>query len=68
VSLQERTIARGTYVRPATARVARDYILDPRDLRKAIPLPPAGFNPVAGNRSWRVFKRCAPDVRVLRGE
>jgi len=68
VSLQERTIARGTYARPATARVARDYILDPRDLRKAIPLPPAGFNLVAGNRSWRVFKRCAPNVRVLRGE
>ena len=35
---------------------------------KAIPPPPAGFNLVAGNRSWRVFKRCAPDVRVLRGE
>lgn len=68
VSLQERTIVRGAYAQPATARVARDYILDPRDLRKAIPPPPPGFNLVAGNRSWRVFKRCAPDVRVRRGE
>ena len=60
VSLQERTIARGAYARPATARVARDYVLDPRDLRKAIPPPPPGFGLVAANRSWRVFERCAP--------
>ncbi len=68
VSLQEHSITRGAYARPTTARVAHDYILDPRDLDKAIPPPPPGFNLVAGNRSWRVFKRCAPDVRVLRGE
>ncbi len=59
VSLQERTIARGAYARPATARVARDYVLDPRDRDKAIPPPPPGFRLVAGNRSWRVFQDCA---------
>lgn len=59
VSLQARSIARGAYARPATARVARDYVLDPRDLRKAIPPPPPEFRLVAANRSWRVFRRCA---------
>lgn len=68
VSLQERTIARGQYARPATPQVARDYVLDRRDRDKAIPPPPPGFNPVAGNGSWQVYKRCAPDVRILRGE
>ena len=59
VSLQERSIVRGAYARPATARVARDYVLDPRDRRKAIPPPPPGFRLAAANRSWRVFRRCA---------
>lgn len=68
VSLQERTIARGQYARPATPQVARDYVLDRRDRDKAIPPPPPGFNLVAGNESWQVYKRCAPDVRILRGE
>ena len=60
VSLQERAIARGAYARPATARVARDYVLDPRDRDKAIPPPPPGFTLAAANRSWRVFRACAP--------
>ena len=59
VSLQERSIVRGAYARTATARVARDYVLDPRDRRKAIPPPPPGFRLAAANRSWRVFRRCA---------
>jgi hypothetical protein len=60
VSLQERTIARGAYARPATAGVARDYVLDPRDRDKAIPPPPPGFTLVAANDSWRVFRNCVP--------
>ena len=68
VSLQARPIARGAYARPATPQVARDYVLDRRDRERAIPPPPPGFNLVAGNESWQVYKRCAPDVRILRGE
>ncbi len=59
VSLQRGPIARGAYVRPATADVARDYILDRRDLRKVVPLPPPGFGLAGGNESWLVFTRCA---------
>ena len=57
-SLQRGTIAGGSYVRPATPAVAHDYILDRRDLRKLVPLPPAGFRLAGGNRSWLVFQRC----------
>jgi hypothetical protein len=59
---------RGTYVRTATPSVARDYILDPRDLSQAVAAAPPTFNLVGGNRSWLVFKRCAPDVLVHQGE
>jgi hypothetical protein len=55
---QERLPTSGTYVRPRTARVARDYILDPRDLNQRIPPPPPGFRPVKANASWRVYASC----------
>ncbi|CAB4932986.1 unannotated protein [freshwater metagenome] len=59
VSLQDAGApAVGQYARPATARVARDYVLDPRDRRAAIPPPPPGFQLAAQNRSWQVWKRC----------
>ena len=58
VSAQEERPARGTWVTPATAAVARDYVLDPRDLDKRIVPPPAGFAPAGANASWRVFARC----------
>jgi hypothetical protein len=48
----------GTYVRPSTGRIARDYILDPRDLNQRIPPPPPGFAAVDANASWRVFAKC----------
>jgi hypothetical protein len=48
----------GTYVRPRTARVAKDYILDPRDLNQRIPPPPPGFTRRAANGSWLVFASC----------
>ena len=60
VSLQEQAITRGAYARPATERVARDYVLDPRDRDRAIPPPPPGFTLAAANRSWRVYRACAP--------
>ena len=58
VVAQGRRLSRGTYVTPASAAVAKDYILDPRDLDQAIPPAPADFRPVAANRSWRVAARC----------
>ena len=58
VSAQERRPARGTWVAPATGAVARDYILDPRDLDKRIAPPPPGFRRAGADGSWRVFTRC----------
>ena len=55
---QERPPRSGTYVVPSSARVARQYILDPRDVDPRIPPPPAGFLPVGSNASWRAFARC----------
>ena len=59
VVAQEHRPTTGTYVVPANARVARQYILDPRDVDPRIPPPPAGFEPVASNASWRAYARCA---------
>jgi hypothetical protein len=55
---QERRPRSGTYVTPSSPSVARDYILDPRDLDRRIPPPPAGFARVDANASWRVFADC----------
>jgi hypothetical protein len=55
---QERRPRSGTYVTPSTPSVARDYILDPRDLDRRIPPPPAGFARVDANASWRIFADC----------
>jgi len=59
VSAQERIPPVGTFVTPATPQVAKDYILDPRDLNKRIAPPPRGFRLDGANGSWRVFTRCA---------
>jgi hypothetical protein len=58
IAAQERLPTSGTYARPRTPAVARDYILDPRDLNQRIPPPPPGFEPVAANASWRVSAEC----------
>jgi hypothetical protein len=58
VVAQERRPTIGTYVVPSSPRVARQYILDPRDVDPRIPPPPAGFRPTAANASWRVYARC----------
>ena len=58
VSAQEQRPRRGTWVTPADASVARDYVLDPRDRDKRIAPPPVGMRPAGGNASWRVFARC----------
>jgi hypothetical protein len=58
VPATRRRTARGTYVAPADAEVASDYILDPRDVDRRIAPPPPGFARAASNDSWRVFRRC----------
>ena len=53
----------GTYVEPATRRVERGFVLDPRDPSQEVAAPPRGLAAVGGNRSWRVLQRCTPPVR-----
>ena len=55
---QESRPTSGTYVVPSSGRVARQYILDPRDVDPHIPRPPASFRPVAQNASWHVYAGC----------
>ncbi len=58
VSAQARTIARGTYVQPASAEVKNDYILDLHDPGRLTATVPPGFALAATNRSWLVYRRC----------
>lgn len=44
------------YVGPATATVARRFILDPRDPVPRIPRPPEGAELVARNASWALYR------------
>jgi hypothetical protein len=55
---QEARPRTGVYVVPSSPHVAREYILDPRDVNPRIPPPPAGFRQVGANASWRLFARC----------
>jgi hypothetical protein len=55
---QEQRPSSGTYVVPTSQRVARQYILDPRDVDPRIPPPPPSFRPVGANASWRAFAQC----------
>ncbi|MEA2316773.1 MAG: hypothetical protein QOD44_962 [Solirubrobacteraceae bacterium] len=58
VDAQEQRPARGTWITPATKGVAKDYVLDPRDLDKRIVPAPPGFRPAGADASWRVSTRC----------
>ena len=49
---QDTAPTRGVLLQPASARVAEDYILDPRDRDRSVPAPPAAFRRVDGNASW----------------
>ena len=51
--------ARGTYVVPHSAAVARDYILDNRDRDRAVPPAPATFRHLRGNEDWDIWGRCS---------
>lgn len=49
----------GTSLVPATRRVERLFILDPRDRVRGRTTPPPGAARIATNGSWQVFTRCA---------
>ena len=51
---------RGSYFVPATAQVARDYILDRRDRDRRIPPPRADFALRESNATWRWYSGGAP--------
>jgi hypothetical protein len=53
---------RGYFVAPASPFVIHNFILDPNDPTRISRRPPAGFEKVARNESWTVYRRCArPD-------
>jgi hypothetical protein len=58
VSAQQRVLSAGTFVAPANAEVEHDYTLDKHDPVPLVAAVPAGFTPVGGNASWRVYARC----------
>jgi hypothetical protein len=53
----------GYYFDPATPEVERDFTLDPNDPRRLTAEVPRGFDPVAANRSWRLYARCGEGAR-----
>jgi hypothetical protein len=57
VSPEAGHIERGVYVDPASKQVEADYVLDKNDPHQRTSVPP-GFNEVAANRSWRIYRRC----------
>lgn len=48
---------RGSYLVPADAQVARDYILDRRDRDRRIPPPPPRFELRERNSAWQLYER-----------
>lgn len=49
---------RGYFVAPASDFVIHNFILDPRDPTDFSLPEPRGFELVAKNESWRVYRRC----------
>lgn len=59
VSASEETVpAQGYYVAPANEFVTHNFILDPNDPTKFNLEVPAGFEEVARNESWIVYRNC----------
>jgi hypothetical protein len=55
---EEQVPANGYFVQPANDFVIHNFVLDPNDPTKVdLPVPP-GFEEVARNDSWRVYRRC----------
>jgi hypothetical protein len=49
---------RGYFVAPASPFVIDNFILDPNDPTRISLKAPAGFEEVARNESWRIYRRC----------
>jgi hypothetical protein len=59
VSASEEAVpTRGYFLDPASPFVIHNFILDPNDPTRFSLEPPRGFERVAANESWRLFKRC----------
>jgi hypothetical protein len=57
-STEQRQPARGYFLYPASPFVVHNFILDPNDPARFATKVPPGFRPVAGNESWRLYRRC----------
>ncbi len=55
---EEGVPARGYYVEAASPFVIHNFILDPNDKTNFDLTVPPGFDEVASNDSWRVYRRC----------
>ncbi|HEV7562836.1 MAG TPA: hypothetical protein VGO24_04980 [Solirubrobacterales bacterium] len=55
---EEGVPAKGYFVAPASQFVIHNFILDPNDPTDFSPKVPPGFEPVAKNESWKVYRRC----------
>ena len=55
---EEDAPARGYFVAPASPFVIHNFILDPNDPTNPSFPPPKGFERVASNESWAVYRRC----------
>jgi len=49
---------RGYFVAAADSFVIHNFVLDPNDPTDFSLAVPRGFEPVAGNESWKVYRRC----------
>ena len=55
---EEGTPRRGYFLKPASSFVIHNFILDPNDTTNFELTAPPGFEEVASNDSWRVYRRC----------
>ncbi len=59
VSAQLEQIKTGVYLQPASARVLRNFTLDPRDPKRlTAAVPPGGFELELRNESWLLYTTC----------
>ena len=57
-SSEQRQPRRGYFLDPASPFVIHNFILDPNDTSRFRSTVPPGFERVARNRSWKLYRRC----------
>jgi len=57
-SAQHEPSSNGYFLTPATPTVAKQYILDKRDLQQPTIQPPKQFELIAENSSWKLYRNC----------